>query len=177
MRRVFCHRSTSNFSGPAHPRHTPFSRKHTANSMLALFVFMGSVPMAFASRWYVNRAHGSDNNGCKSRQHACKTIGHAISLASSGDSILIASGRYTENLTIGVSLRIVGSGPNITVIDGGGVSTVVTIPNSGTQVTLSRLNISNGLAVDGGGIYNSGALTIWNSIINANTLGSCILKY
>src|SRR5258708_5996627 len=90
MKRVFFHRSRSDFSLPAHPRLTPFSGTHTGNSMLALVLFLVSVPTAWANgTWYVNRAHGSDNNDCKSRQHPCKTIGHAISLASSGDSILI----------------------------------------------------------------------------------------
>ena len=54
---------------------------------------------------------------------------------------------------------------------------MVTIPNPGSQVILSRLDISNGHAVDGGGIYNSGTLTIWNSTVSGNSLGSCILKY
>jgi hypothetical protein len=71
--------------------------------------------------WYVDGVHGSDNNNCKSRQHACKTIGHGISLASSGDSIMVAAATYTENLTIGFSLKIVGSGAQATIVDGGQV--------------------------------------------------------
>ena len=53
--------------------------------------------------------HGSDNNDCKSPQSACKTIGHAISLASSGDSIMVAAATYKENLTIAFSLKVIGA--------------------------------------------------------------------
>jgi hypothetical protein len=52
---------------------------------------------------------------------ACKTIKHAISLASSGDTIMVAAATYTENLTIGISLKVIGSGARTTIVDGGGV--------------------------------------------------------
>ncbi len=65
---------------------------------------------AFAANiWYVEGVHGSDNNDCKSPQSACKTIGHAISLASSGDSIMVAAATYKENLTIAFSLKVIGA--------------------------------------------------------------------
>ena len=69
-------------------------------------------PAAMASTtWYVNGVNGSDTNNCKTPQTACKTIKHAISLTSSGDSIMVAAATYTEwNLTINSSLKIFGSG-------------------------------------------------------------------
>jgi hypothetical protein len=112
--------------------------------------------------------NGSDNNNCETRQHACKTIGHAISLAHSGDSIMVAAATYTENLTIAFSLKIAGSSAATTIIDGGGNNTVVAIPNANSQVSLSKLTIRNGSAPFGGGINNSGALTVSNSIIRGN---------
>src|ERR1700730_1573196 len=117
-----------------------------AFSILALLALsLALAPTALAStKWYVDGMHGSDNNNCQSRQHACKTIGHAISLASSGDSIMVAAATYTENLSIGFSLKIVGSGAKTTIIDGGGVNTVVTIPSTGAHVALSKLTIFNG---------------------------------
>jgi hypothetical protein len=134
-------------------------------------LFLALVPSAMASNtWYVDGVNGSDNNNCKSRQHACKTIGHAISLASSGDSIMVAAATYTENLTIGFSLKIVGSGASTTIIDGGGVNRVVTI-SSGAYVTLSKLTIRNGHARgNGAGIDNQGTLTINASTISGNYL-------
>ena len=135
-----------------------------------LAVFLALVPIAVASNtWYVDRVHGSDNNNCKTPQAACKTIRHAISLASSGDSIMVAAASYTENLTIGLSLRLVGSGASTTILDGGGVNTVVTISNASAHVSLSKLTIQNGVASGyGGGIYNPGTLTINNSTLSGN---------
>ncbi|MGC2111844.1 MAG: hypothetical protein WA655_20170 [Candidatus Korobacteraceae bacterium] len=62
-----------------------------------LVLFLAIVPKAFASsNWYVDGVHGSDSNDCRSFQHSCGTIGHAITLASSGDSIFVASATYPE---------------------------------------------------------------------------------
>jgi hypothetical protein len=134
----------------------------------AMFLAIASPALA-STTWYVNGVSGSDNNNCVSSQIARKTIGHAISLASSGDSIMVAAATYTENLTIGFSLRVVGSGAATTIIDGGGVNTVVTISKATAHVTLSKLTIRNGAANNGGGIYNSGALTLNNDVISKNT--------
>jgi hypothetical protein len=133
--------------------------------LLAMFLAIASTALA-STTWYVNGVSGSDNNNCMSSQIACKTIGHAISLASSGDSIMVAAAIYTENLTIGLSLKILGSGSTTTIIDGGRYNTVVTIPKSGTQVTLSKVTIRNGNA---GGIYNSGVLRVIDSILSGNS--------
>jgi hypothetical protein len=139
--------------------------------LMASFLALGQTALV-SSTWYVDGVHGSDTNDCRSLQTACKTIGHAISLASSGDSIVVAAATYTENLTIGFSLKVIGSGASTTIIDGRGVNTVVTIPNSGTFVTLSKLTIRNGLvngqAAAGGGINNAGTLTISNSTVSGN---------
>jgi len=132
-------------------------------------LFLALAPSALASNtWYVNGVNGNNSNDCKTPTTACKTIGHAISLASSGDSIIVAAATYTENLTIGVSLNVIGASASTTIIDGGGNSTVVTISSTSGLVTLSRFTIRNGSANTGGGIYNSGTLTINQSIVSAN---------
>src|SRR5262252_894523 len=71
--------------------------------MLLLIPFLVSAALA-STTWYVNGVNGSDSNNCKSATTACKTIGHAISLASSGDSIMVAAATYSEDLTISISL-------------------------------------------------------------------------
>src|SRR5579872_1906987 len=154
-------------------------------SVLSLAV----VPIAGASNnWYVDGVTGNDNNSCTTRQTACKTIGHAVSLASSGDSIIVSAATYTENLTIGIDLTVIGAGGSTTIIDGGGAGTVVTIPNANTHVTLSKVEVRNGprgvsnngtLTIVrstvsgnfGGGIFNNGALTINASAISGNSSG------
>ena len=141
-------------------------------SSLLLALSLASAPTARAiTTWYVDGANGSDSNNCLSPTTACKTIGHAISLAHSGDSIMVAAATYKENLNIGFSLNVLGSGAGTPIVDGGGVNTVITVSNANAHVSLSKLIIQNGFARCGGGIYNIGTLAISNSAISANRAG------
>lgn len=132
-------------------------------------LLIAAAPGALAATWYVNGVSGSDTNTCLSPPAACKTIAQAISLTSSGDSIMVASATYKENLTVGISLRIIGASANTTIIDGGGSNTVVTVSSSAAGVTLANLTVQNGAHPDGGGIHNNGALTINHSVVRGNT--------
>jgi hypothetical protein len=141
---------------------------HATLLLTTLFLAITSTALASAT-WYVNGVSGSDSNSCMLALTACKTIGHAISLASSGDSIKVAAATYDENLTIGIGLNILGSSASTTIVDGGGLKTVVTVSNATAHVTLSNVTIRNGRAGQGGGIYNNGILTIGGSIISGNS--------
>jgi len=136
-------------------------------ALLALFLAL--TPAALASTtWYVDGVNGNDDNDCKTDQAACRTIGHAISLCSAGDAIMVAPATYTENLTLNFSLKIIGSSAVTTIVDGGGVGTVFWI-NNPAHVVLSKLTIQNGSAsYYGGGIWNNGTLTVTHSIITGN---------
>ena len=107
---------------------------------------------------------------CTSSMTACKTIGHAIALAASNDSLQVAAATYKENLTITLSLTIAGSGASKTIIDGGAANTVITISNANADVTISKVTIQDGLSDlnSSGGIYNNGTLTISSSTISGN---------
>ena len=112
--------------------------KLTISTLLLLALVLVVAPTAVASTtWYVNGVSGSDDNNCKSPTTACKTIGHAISLAASGDSIMVAAATYSENLTIGISLNMIGAGASSTIVDGGGVKQVVNISSTSAHVTLA----------------------------------------
>src|SRR5262249_20632460 len=141
----------------------------TIRSTLLLALLLAASLSAFASTtWYVNGASGSDSNNCISPLTACKTIGHAISLATSGDSIQVAAATYTENLNIGFSLKLIGSVGGRTIIDGGRLNTVVTVSSVTAHVDLSYLAVTNGYAMVGAGIYNKGTLKINNCSVNRN---------
>ena len=131
-----------------------------------------NMAMSATLTWYVNGITGSDTNSCPSAQSACKTIGHAISLASSGNAIMVAAATYKENLTIGFSLTVIGAAAGTTIIDGGKVSTVVTISSARAVVGLSNLTIRNGVtsgeATAGGGIRNLGGVTMDSVQITGN---------
>src|ERR1700733_10664255 len=97
---------------------------------LAILTLFGVLPTARAHiKWYVDGVNGSNRNDCKSPRTACKTIVHAISLSSRRDLIRVAAAIYPENLGIPFSLTIVGSGAERTIVDGGGVASVVLILN------------------------------------------------
>ena len=73
---------------------------------------------ALAGTWYVNGVNGDDGNNCKTKATACATIGHAISLAASGDTIQIAAATYQENLSIPFNLTLNGAKAATTIVDG-----------------------------------------------------------
>ena len=145
--------------------------------LLVWFLTLTSTVLA-SNTWYVDGVNGNDANDCQTAMTACKTIGHAISLASSGDSIIVAAATYTEHLTIGFSLNVIGSGASTTIIDGGGVNGVVEI-SSGT-VTLAGLTLRHGAsAFAGAGIFNNGTLLVTASTITENSVfftcdGGCL---
>src|SRR5215469_13926857 len=89
------------------------------SSTLILVLLLAIAPAALASTtWYVNGVSGSNSNNCLSASAACKTIGHSISLAASGDTIMVAAATYAEHLTISFNLNLIGSGASTTVING-----------------------------------------------------------
>lgn len=145
--------------------------------LVAAVIFLAAVPTATASsKWYVDGVHGSDNNNCKSRQQACKTISNELSLTLPGDSIFVAPATYHETLFIYFNLEIIGSGAKTTIVDGGGVNSQVVVVGSEPKVpvTLSEMTFRNGAGQeDGGGIYNCfGTLTVIDSIITGNRITS-----
>jgi nitrous oxidase accessory protein NosD len=84
--------------------------RYSHPKVLLVALFLCLVPTAMASTmWYVDGNNGSDSNNCLSALTACQTIGHAISLAASGDSIKIAAATYIENLVIDISLKLLGA--------------------------------------------------------------------
>jgi len=125
-------------------------------TLLLLAPFLGVTPISVASTtWYVNGVSGSNLNTCTAPTNACRTIGHAISLASSGDTIMVAPAIYKEHLNIQLNLGIVGSGASTTIIDGTGTGTVVTV-GSPAHVTVSKVTVRNGVA-KGGGEFSTSA--------------------
>lgn len=74
----------------------------------------------------------------------------------------------TGDLDIEGNLRIVGAGPDQTIIDGNDLDRVLHILSS-ANVTISNLTIRNGFMSTGGGILVEGSLTLDNVIVADNT--------
>jgi predicted outer membrane repeat protein len=131
-----------------------------------------------SSTWYVNGVMGNDGNNCRTSATACATIGHAISLAASGDTIQIAAATYRENLSIPFNLTLNGAQAATTIVDGTNRANVFTV-GAGISLTLSNLTIKNGVGYSGGGgVNNSGTLTVNKSNFYTNTAlsGGAILN-
>ncbi|MCL5996768.1 MAG: hypothetical protein M1546_12035 [Chloroflexi bacterium] len=111
------------------------------------------------------------------------SLRHAIANAAAGDTIVFApnlSG-VTITLTSGAlvinkNLTISGPGAEQLAVDGNHKYRVFQV-NKGKTVTISGLTITNGYIrnAKGGGIHNSGALTLANSIVSGNETNSLLL--
>jgi hypothetical protein len=66
---------------------------------MALFLLLAPTALA-STTWYVNGVSANDANTCTSPTSACKTIRHAISLASSGDYIMVGAATYEARLLL-----------------------------------------------------------------------------
>jgi hypothetical protein len=135
---------------------------------------------------YVDGASGQDIPTCGTTIAPCQTISYTVnSRASNGDTILIAAGTYTENLTIsGITLTLRGgytisgtlwlTGTSETVVDGGYSDRVFFIHHSDS--VLENLTISGGASSEcwGDAVWvTDGNVTIRSSTIKDNN-GGCI---
>ena len=105
------------------------------------------------------------------------TIQTAIDAASSGDTILVYPGTYTENINLSDGITVESSGTaSETIIDGNTSGTVVIMDNDST---IDGFTIQNGSGTNaGGGTYIGGGIvaylkvnvTIQNCVITSNSI-------
>jgi hypothetical protein len=129
--------------------------------------------------WYVTTT-GNDSNSCTATGSPCLTINGAIGKAASGDMIKVATGTYTNSGTevvlINKSITLSG-GWNASFTTQSGMSTIDgqqarrgLMVNSGVTAIIERFVVQNGNSMGGGGgICNSGTLTLNNTSIKDNT--------
>jgi hypothetical protein len=93
----------------------------------------------------------------------------AVDAAESGDAINVLPGTYFENVVVDKSLDVLGAGVGETVVDGNHKGSVFKIgtDNSDIDVTLSGMAITNGSG-KAGGIYNEGRTTIKHCLVHRN---------
>lgn len=106
------------------------------------------------------------------------TIQAGINAAIKGDTVLVSPGTYNENINFrGKAITVKSSaGPKVTIIDGGGVSAVVTFALKETLGSVLRgFTILNGLSgtstsnyVGGGILINNASPTIQGNVIENN---------
>ncbi len=94
------------------------------------------------------------------------SIQEAVDSASPGSVIIVKAGTYHGGITIEKSLTLNGAGTGSTVIQGG--NPVITV-GSGVETRMTHLTITGGDGDFGGGIANSGDLTLDQSVVTGNT--------
>jgi len=83
------------------------------------------IPFYQGPEWFVNEDGSDGNNG--SQDYPFASIQHAINSSDDGDSILVSSGTYYENINFyGKEVKVFGlSGPEETIIDGQAMNSAV----------------------------------------------------
>jgi len=110
-------------------------------------------PPCTADNIYVNGTMGNDSwNGTSPTGGAPngpkKTIQQGINAVCDDGTVHVAAGTYNENLTITRALNLEGAGAPVTIIDGSGLTTTVTISsNPDEENMISGFTIQNGYCI------------------------------
>ncbi len=106
-------------------------------AQLPLATVIAPVSAAAPVTVYVSPS-GHDNSGDGSAGNPYQTISHAVSVVSSGSTVLVQPGTYAEmvNITTKVSLLSVSGNPADTVIDATGLSMGVMVMGAATAGTI-----------------------------------------
>ena len=130
---------------------------------------------------YVN-TEGSDAGSVGLESSPFETIQSAIDYSLDGDTVLVYSGTYTENINYNGKNIVVGSlylttadtsYISSTIIDGNQNGSVLTINDTDDKAEFVGFTLKNGSSIGGGGIKTSGTTgsKIKNTIIKNNTAG------
>jgi parallel beta-helix repeat protein len=98
-----------------------------------------------ASNWHVNGLTGVDVPAGGTPANPWLTIGYALAQGKvvNDDTILVAAATYSEKLTIGKSISLIGAGYSTTTIDGGGLPKSHTIVVTANNVFIEGFHIKN----------------------------------
>lgn len=131
-----------------------------------------------AKTLYVD-VNGPNDPGTGSYQDPFRRIQEAIDLSDNNDMVIVAKGRYYENIRIDTNnIVLTSTDPNApdvvakTIVDGNNTGSVVTFTGvEGPEMVLSGFTITNGRANYGGGIYclNNSRPVITNCTVSGNT--------
>ena len=102
------------------------------------------------------------------------TIQAAIDAASSGDSVKVSAGTYTENITMKSGVRVIGAGSDVCTIYGNATGSVVICSDCSTGTKIEGFTITNGDTDSfGGGMYNYNSIvTITKCVFDSNNAGN-----
>lgn len=163
------------------------SRQLAFSVMMVMVLLLSSVGVpavaALGNTWYVATAlaGGSDSNTCNAVDSPCASVNAAIAKAAAGDTIEVAIGTYWADTSavavINKNLTLSGgwsagfaSQTGMSTLDGMSTYQGIVV-NSGMSAIVDHFVIQHGTMSgfgSGGGIANSGTLTINNSVVTNN---------
>jgi nitrous oxidase accessory protein NosD len=112
---------------------------------------------------------GSDAQGC-TRVAPCKTIGHAVSVAGRGATIVVLPGTYAEQVTIGKRLSLLGRGAP--TIDATGQQNGIVVSGAGASHSLVRGFVVEHALQEGILATQTSHVTISGNVVQGNDLGA-----
>ncbi|OGZ19208.1 MAG: hypothetical protein A2494_01545 [Candidatus Lloydbacteria bacterium RIFOXYC12_FULL_46_25] len=169
-----------------HMRNTLFSFA----LLLGIFLF---APTAYAATIYINSATGNDTTGSGTVGAPYATFHKGYTMASANDTLDL-SGTFDwsnaaetgdvagSGYTLAKNLTIQGQGQSLTFIQASSTANTAdrSVFRNNATVTLKNITIRYGVSIateSGGGITNSGTLTIQNSTISYNNFNSTTNYY
>jgi nitrous oxidase accessory protein NosD len=108
---------------------------------------------------------GSDANSCTASA-PCRTIGHAVSMAGDGDTVVVRRGTYHEDVTVAVGLTLRGVGSP--TIDATGLDNGIVVTGAGAEI--AGFNVVHA-TFEGILVQNTHDVTIRNNVVKANDRG------
>jgi nitrous oxidase accessory protein NosD len=150
-------------------RLSPFLMHAARSSVLAIAVMAVLSPSIAAANDDGNiffvAPSGSDGNSCTASA-PCRTIGHAVSMAGAGDTVVVRRGTYREDVAVPVGLALHGVG-NPT-IDAAGLDNGIVVTGAGADV--AGFNVVHA-TFEGILVENTHDVTIRNNVVKANDQG------
>ncbi len=117
--------------------------------------------------FFVSR-HGSDGNPC-SESAPCATIGHAVSMAGNGDTVVVGRGTYHEDVAISVGLTLRGAGRP--TIDASGMDNGIVIGGDGAAGARVMGFTGKNATFEGILVRQTYGVTIRDNVAEANDQG------
>jgi hypothetical protein len=156
-------------------------QRQLVTGLAAAFTLLFAADASAATITVTGTADDVGMNSCNTTAGTCGSLRDAIEFATSGDTISLPAGTYTLNngelafSRAGVTLTIAGAGATpaaTTIHQAGGGARVIDITAATENVTLQNVKVTGGGApspsYQGGGIYNTGSLTLTGSLITGN---------
>jgi hypothetical protein len=150
--------------------------------LLVFTLALAILPAATASAATFNVTTDNDSSSgtCLPASCTLRQAVAAVNAGAGGDTINVPAGLYTltfGQLQLQKNVSIVGAGPSATVVEGNDLSRVFNVSEPSVVASFTGLAVENGRVTGtsaaqahGGGILNSGTLTLDNALVRGNTV-------